>query len=189
LWADRKRKWFYFANYEGVRSKVGNPYNAYSPVTDALPTPDEDSSIVDAENATGCNTNPVPDGCSQLSYNLIQYFPINPGFTADPDDPTIINFNFNSLNRADNLVFKSDYHVNEHHVLTGRFIYANSNQTEEDAIPQGEWLSQAAPARGFLGWTGLEAPNSRLVMGRFGYNRLTRTIAPADANSIRPNMA
>src|ERR1035437_306208 len=114
-----KRKWFYFANYEGVRSKVGNPYDVFAPVTVSLATPgnpggDPDRSIVDAENYAGCNTNPVPDGCSQLSYNLVKYFPNNPGYTASQNDPTIINFNFNNLNHSDNLVFKSDYHLNEH---------------------------------------------------------------------------
>lgn len=183
-----KGKWFYFANYEGVRSKVGNPYNAYSPVTESLaPTDwgfDPDSSIVDAENDTGCNTNPVPDGCSQLSYDLINYFPINHGFTADPDDPTIINFNFNNLNRADNLVFKSDYHVNEHHVLTGRFIYANTNEIEEDAIPlRKEWLSTAAPITQVFGVDWTWTPNSRWVnTARFSYNRFSEVIAPGDAN-------
>ena len=32
-----KGKLFYFANYEGVRSKVGNPFLAFSPVTTHLP--------------------------------------------------------------------------------------------------------------------------------------------------------
>src|SRR5581483_63331 len=47
-----KGKWFYFANYEGVRSKVGNPFDVFAPVTVSLAnTPwgfDPDSSIVDA---------------------------------------------------------------------------------------------------------------------------------------------
>ncbi len=178
-----KRKWFYFANYEGVRSKVGNPYNALSPVTNTLPTPDEDASIVDAENATGCNTDPVPAGCSQLSHDLIKYFPINDG-KADPSNPNIINFNFNNLNRADNLVFKSDYHLNDRHVLTGRFIYANTNEIEEDAVPlRKEWLSHAAPITQVFGVDWTWTPNSRLVnVARFSYNRFDETIAPADAN-------
>jgi hypothetical protein len=97
-----KGKWFYFANYEGVRSKVGNPYNAFSPVTVSLATPgnpngDAFSSIVDAVNARGCVV--TPSNCNQLSLNLIPLFPNNPGFTANPFDPTIINFNFNSTNR------------------------------------------------------------------------------------------
>jgi len=184
-----KGKWFYFANYEGVRDKVGNPYNAFSPVTVSLATPgdpvgDPRSSIVDALNETGCNIVPLPAGCSQLSLNLIKYFPNNPGFTADPFDPTIINFNFNNQNRADNLVFKSDYHPSEHHTFSGRFVYANSNQIEEDAVPlRPEWLSHAAPITQVLGVDWTWTPNSRWVnTARFSYNSFNETIAPLDAN-------
>jgi Carboxypeptidase regulatory-like domain len=184
-----KDKWFYFANYEGVRSKVGNPYDVYAPVTTSLATPgnpegDPYSSIVDAVNDNGCNQTPLPGTCSQLSLNLIKYFPNNPGYTADPTDPTIINFNFNNLNRADNLVFKSDYHPNDHNVFTGRFIYANSNQIEEDAAPlRAEWLSHAAPITQVFGVDWTWTPNSRWVnVARFSYNRFNETIAPGDAN-------
>jgi hypothetical protein len=189
-----KRKWFYFANYEGVRSKVGNPYDVFAPVTVSLATPgnpggDPNSSIVDAlgpisNGGTGCGQVPLPTGCSQLSLNLIKYFPNNPGYTASQDDPTIINFNFNNLNHSDNLVFKSDYHVNEHQVLTGRFIYANATQTEEDAAPLREqWLSHTAPTTQVFGVDWTWTPNSRLVnVARFSYNRFNETIASADAN-------
>jgi hypothetical protein len=121
-----KGKWFYFANYEGVRSKVGNPFIVFTPVTDSLATPDNPlgdptNSIVDAINdpISGCAQ--VPDPCKQLSLDLVRFFPKNPGFTARPDDPTAINYDFNNHTRADNMVFKSDYHFNEHHVLTGRY--------------------------------------------------------------------
>src|SRR5579872_3509443 len=92
-----KGKWFYFANYEGVRSKVGNPYNVYVPVTGHLPAGfDWDDptrlSVADALTSTGCDQVPLPPTCSQLSLNLLKYLPYNPGFTADPVDPTIINF-------------------------------------------------------------------------------------------------
>lgn len=184
-----KKKWFYFANYEGVRSKVGNPYNEYTPVTTSLATPDNPGgypkeSIVDALTSTGCGQVPLPANCSQLSLNLLKYLPNNPGYTADPNDPTVINFNFNSQNRADNLVFKSDYHPNDHHSFSGRFIYANSNQIEEDAIPlRQEWLSQAAPTTQVFGGDWTWTPNSRWVnTARFSYNRFNETIAPLDAN-------
>ncbi|MGA8540901.1 MAG: carboxypeptidase-like regulatory domain-containing protein, partial [Terriglobales bacterium] len=123
-----KGKWFYFANYEGVRSKVGNPFDVDSPVTSSLagridPSFGVDNtqySIVDAEAAAGCNATPSP--CSALSLALVNVFPVNPGLTvpgscvsADNCDPSLINFDFNNVNRADNLVFKSDYHLNEHH--------------------------------------------------------------------------
>jgi hypothetical protein len=183
-----KKKWFYFANYEGVRSKVGNPYNAFAPVTTSLASTswgfDPNSSIVDALTDTGCDQTPLPAACSQLSLNLRKYFPDNPGFTADPDDPTVINFNFDNHNRADNLVFKSDYHLNDHHTFSGRFIYANSNQIEEDAVPlQPYWLSHAAPITQVLGADWTWTPNSRWVnTARFSYNRFNEVIAPVDAN-------
>jgi hypothetical protein len=184
-----KGKWFYFANYEGVRSKVGNPYNAFSPVTTHLPDGfDFDDpvklSIADALTATGCDQVPLPDNCSQLSQTLLQFIPYNPGFTADPVDPTLINFNFNNVNRADNLVFKSDYHPNEHHSFTGRFVYANAEQVEEDAVPlRKEWLSHADPVTQVFGVDWTWTPNSRWVnVARFSYNQFSETIAPVDAH-------
>ena len=182
-------KWFYFANYEGVRSKVGNPYDANAPVTTSLATPDNpegdvESSIVDAMRDTGCDQTPLPEQCSPLSLSLIKYFPNNPGFTARADDPTAINFNFNNQNRSDNLVFKSDYHPTEHHTFSGRYIYANSNQIEEDAVPlRPEWLSHAAPITQVIGGDWTWTPNSRWVnTARFSYNSFYEKIAPLDAN-------
>ncbi len=183
-----KGKWFYFANYEGVRSKVGNPYDVFTPVTTSLAsTPwgfDPQSSIVDALTDTGCNQTPLPATCSPLSLSLIKYFPKNPGFTANPNDPTEINYNFDNRDRADNLVFKSDYHLNEHNTFSGRFIYANSDQTEEDAVPlQPYWLSHTSPVTQVFGgdWTWI--PNSKWVnTARFSYNRFNESIAPLDAN-------
>lgn len=182
-----KGKWFYFANYEGVRSKVGNPYNAFSPVTSHLPEDfdwdyKERLSIADALTYTGCDVS--PEICNPLSMSLLQYIPTNPGFTANPVDPTLINFNFNNINRADNLVFKSDFHPNEHHAFTGRFVYANAQQTEEDAVPlRKEWLSTADPVTQVFGADWTWTPNSRWVnVARFSYNQFSERIAPVDQN-------
>jgi hypothetical protein len=182
-----KGKWFYFANYEGVRSKVGVPEVNNSPVTTSLATPDlpdgdPDSSIVDALHSLGCDT--TPTNCNQLSMNLLKYFPNNPGYTANPNDPTAINFNFNNLNRADNLVFKSDYHLSEHHSLSGRYVYANSAQTEEDGYPWSTaWLSHAAPITQVFGFDWIWTPNSRWSnTARFAYNYFYEKIAPVDSN-------
>jgi len=182
-----KGKWFYFANYEGVRSKVGVPQVNYAPVTVSLATPDNpagdiDNSIVDAMHALGCDT--TPSNCNQLSLNLLKYFPQNPGYTASTSDPTAINFNFNNLNRADNLVFKSDYHLSDHHTISGRYIYANSAQTEEDGSPlASQWLSHAAPITQVLGADWVWTPNSKWSNTvRFSYNSFYEKIAPVDAN-------
>jgi hypothetical protein len=184
-----KGKWFYFANYEGLRSKVGNPFDEFVPVKGHLPEGfDFDDparlSIADALTATGCDQIPLPDNCSPLSMSLLKFIPDNPGFTADPEDPTLFNFNFNNTTRADNLVFKSDYHLNEHHVITGRYIYANTNQTEEDGSPlRPEFLSHAEPITQVLGLDWTWTPNSRWVnTARFSRNSFYEKIAPLDSN-------
>ena len=184
-----KGKWFYFANYEGVRSKVGSPWFTFVPVTTSLATADNPEgdpflSVPDALRSTGCDQQPLPEGCSQLSQNLVKFLPFNPGFTADPDDPSIINFNFNNVNRADNVVFKSDFHANDHHVFTGRYIYANTNQNEMDGIAlRPEWLSHAAPITQVFGLDWTWTPNSRWVnTARFSFNSFWEKIAPLDAN-------
>ena len=55
-----KDKWFIFGNYEGVRHKVGNPFNVDSPVTTSIGDPA--ISLPDAEAAAGC-----PAACSPTS--------------------------------------------------------------------------------------------------------------------------
>ncbi len=188
-----KKKWFYFVNYEGVRDKVGNPYLADSPVTESLvgrvdPStlsyPLEEYSMVDALNATGCGVTPLPGNCSQLSHNLLQYLLPNPGLTASTSDPAAINFDFNNTNREDNIVFKSDFTLNEHHTFSGTYIYSNSNQVEEDAVPiRNNWLSKTKPITQVLGLTYIYTPNSRWVnAARFSFNAFDETITSVDGN-------
>ena len=188
-----KKKWFYFVNYEGVRDKVGNPYLADSPVTQSLvgrvdPStlnfPLEEYSIVDAMNATGCGQSPLPANCSQLSQNLLKYFLPNPGLTANASDPAAINFDFNNTNREDNIVFKSDFVFNEHHTISGRYIYSNSNQVEEDAVPiRSEWLSKTKPITQVFGLDWVWTPNSRWVnTARVSFNSFNEAITSVDGN-------
>lgn len=184
-------KWFYFANYEGVRSKVGNPFEVDTPVTSSLVgrvDPSEidvtEYSLPDAQAAAGCGVTPLPSTCNALSLALTKYFPINPGLTITPDDPALINYNFNNLNRADNLVFKSDYHPNDKNVISARFIYANANEIEEDASPvAAQWLTQAQPITQVFGVDWAWVPNSRWTNDvRFSYNSFYEKIAPVDSN-------
>jgi hypothetical protein len=187
----KKDKWFYFVNYEGVRDKVGNPFVVDSPVTTSLVGRVDPSefdvtrySIVDAEAAAGCGIVPLPSTCNALSLALAnKVFPTNTGLTADPDDPSAINFDFNNINREDNLVFKSDYHPNDRNSISARFLYANSHEIEEDASPVApQWLSEAFPKSQVFGLDWTWTPNSRWVNdARFSYNRFYEKIAPVDA--------
>ncbi len=182
-----KGKWFYFGNYEGVRDKVGNPFAAASPVTVSLataanPAGDPTRSLVDARNAA------LADGftISPLADKLVSegIFLPNPGGTFDPNSPELIDFDFNNVNRADNLVFKTDYHPNATNTISGRFFYANTNQTEEDTIPvRPEWLSRAIVYTTVLGADWTWTPNSQWQnQAIFGYNTFWEKIAPLDSN-------
>lgn len=179
-------KWFYFVNYEGVRDKVGNPFAAASPITVSLATPtnpagDPTRSLVDARNQA------LADGytISPISQNLVDkgIFLPNPGGTVDPNNPELIDFDFNNRNREDNLVFKSDYHLNPENTFSGRFIYANATQTEEDTVPvRPEWLSQALVHTQVFGFDWTWTPTSRFSnQARFSYNQFWEKIDPLDA--------
>ena len=170
-----KDKWFIFGNYEGVRHKVGNPFNVDSPVTTSIGDPA--ISLPDAKVAAGC-----PASCDPTSLQLADLFLSNPGSTVSSADPALINFNFNNVNREDNFVIKSDYHLNAKNIFTGRFFYANSLQTEEDTAPiRPDWLSIADTKVQVMGVNWTWTPNSAWVNeARFGYNHYWQSDNVAD---------
>jgi carboxypeptidase family protein/TonB-dependent receptor-like protein len=211
----KKNKWFYFVNYEGIRDRVGNPGVVDSPVTTSLAsqmggisdptdgTPiSAEYSIPDAisyfdpsnpnyavnlaycqdnfDSSTNCSVNPLSDQLKSL-------FLPNPGFTASQSDPAAINFDFNNKNRGDTLVAKTDYVLNQHHILSARFIYGNTNQTEEDAFPlRPEWLSTTSPITKVFGVNLASTPTSAWSNeARFSFNSFNEAIFPID-HSVNP---
>ncbi len=79
---------------------------------------------------------------------------------------------------------KTDFHPNDHNVISARFIYANTNQIEEDATPvASQWLSQASPITQVFGVDWAWVPNSSWTNDvRFSYNSFNEKIAPVDSN-------
>jgi hypothetical protein len=209
----KKDKWFYFVNYEGIRDKVGNPGVTDSPVTASLadqmggissstdgsplsaqysvpdaidffdPTKNPNYALSQSycqdnyDSSFACATNP-------LSMQLKGLFLDNPGFTMSQSDPAAINFDFVNKNRGDNLVAKTDYVLTKNNVLSARFIYGNTNQTEEDTIPlRPEWLSTTSPITQVFGVSLASAPSvSWSNEVRFSYNSFNESIAPVDQN-------
>ncbi len=199
-----KDKWFYFVNYEGIRDKVGNPGVTDSPVTASLASqmggiansdgspnsalyslPDAIAYFNDPNNVAYCQQNfDSSSACAvnPLSQQLSQLFLPNPGFTMSQTDPAAINFDFTNKNRGDNLVAKTDFALSSRHILSGRFIYANTNQTEEDTIPlRPEWLSTTSPITKVFGVSLASNLSSAWSNeARFSYNSFNEAIGPVD---------
>jgi hypothetical protein len=99
-------------------------------------------------------------------------------------DPAAINFDFVNRNRGDNLVAKTDYVLSPHHVLSGRFIYGNTTQSEEDTIPlRPEWMSTTSPITQVWGVSLASNPTSAWSNEvRFSYNSFNESIFPIDHN-------
>lgn len=173
----KKDRWFYFVNYEGIRDKVGNPVATDSPLTSSIN--DSTYSIPDA--IADCQT---ASDCSPLSLSLSKLFLPNPGYTLSGSDPAAINFDFNNKNRGDNMVAKTDYTLTAHHVLSARFIYSNTDQTEEDTLPlRPEWLSTTSPTTQVFGISLASSFGSAWSNeARFSYNRFNEAIYPVDHN-------
>ena len=182
----KKDKWFYFVNYEGIRDKVGNPGVYDSPVTVSLASraaelpagfAPENFSTVDAIAACGTSCNP-------LSVQLSKLFLPNPGFTLKESDPAAINFNFDNTNRGDNLIAKTDFHLNEKNVFSARYFYGNSDLVEMDTIPlRPQWLSTTSPTTQVFGINWTWTPNSRWVNeARYSFDSFNEGIFPLDHN-------
>jgi hypothetical protein len=201
----KKDKWFYFVNYEGIRDKVGNPGLTDSPVTASLAS--QLGGIANSDGSPNSASYSVPDAiayysipaavsyCQQtypgatcavnpLSVQLANLFLPNPGYTLTQSDPAGINFDFNNKNRGDNLVTKTDYTLNSHNVLSARFIYANTDQTEEDTVPlRSDWLSTTSPTTQVFGVSLASTFGSAWSNElRFSYNRFNEAIFPLDHN-------
>ena len=96
-----------------------------------------------------------------MSLQVAKLFLPNPGFTLKQSDPAAINFDFNNTNRGDNLIFKTDYHLNDRHTFSGRYFYSNSDLVEADEIfLRPEWLSTTKPITQLFGVNWTWTPNS-----------------------------
>ena len=183
-----KDKLFIFGVYEGVRHKVGNAFDASSPVTTSL--------LAQGASSSYALKYSLPDAiaacqaagtCNPLSLKLSELFLPNPGNAAaiaSGDDPTGINLNLNNLNREDNVVIKSDYNINKSHTLSGRWVYGNSAQTEEDGIAlRPEFLSLANTKNTVVGVNWTWTMNSRWInQANLGMSRMWQAINTADHN-------
>jgi len=143
-----KDKLFWFVGYEGEQLSVGDIYVGGAPVSVSLATPgnpigNTGASIVDACNDVGrANVNPlsaqlaglpagscIPQPASSTFENL---FPFNPG--TNPAGPTsFAPFPLPNTTTENNGIVKINYHISEHHALSGSYFIAD--------MPNARWVT------------------------------------------------
>ncbi|MBZ5719094.1 MAG: TonB-dependent receptor [Acidobacteriia bacterium] len=186
-----KDKLFYFGGYEGQRYTVGNTGQIDTYATGSLGG-DPTNSLVDAIAALEAAKIPVSPvslqvgGCTlgpPISCNS-SAFPLNDG--TNPAGPTKIDYGLSNTVSADNAVGKVDYHLNDRHVITGRYFYGNNSGTVADASQlQAQWLTQIHTRAQVAGGSWTYVPSSHWVNEvRFGYNRLYQPTFTSDHNKL-----
>jgi hypothetical protein len=201
----KKDKLFFFLGYEGERYTVGNSFGATVPEAvsqvPATGTADPANSFPDALHALVLGGATVGNGISQLSLTLTGcptplptaastawtnntykctggLYPTNNGTsTAFPQG-------FPSVFGSDNGIAKLDYHINEHHTLSGMFFSSEGIITAEDVTylqPQWRSIQHNKPIVVGANWTWV--PNSRWAnVARFGYIYMNRYSQQVDSN-------
>ena len=208
--AIKKDKLFYFVNYEGQRYSVQSTYQTPAPSTVALAKPNAKYSLVDACNvlnpshlAFGNPSNLVSPLSAQIA-GLNSDCSVKPAnFTPGPSESlfptntaTVANTNvvlgLISHNQMDNGVGKIDYHINDHHTLSGLYFNGRGGGIWNDAGSElgiagssnSPWMSALGPVSIQLaagGWTW--TPSSNWVNElRGGYNRFYQPYLSVDHN-------
>ena len=201
----KKDKLFFFANYEGLRSSLGNALGTSVPETAS--TGSAKNSMVDAIVGlqTFIKNNPgatgtvggaqVPLSVSPLSLTLLGC-PSGTLTTAStctggliqnaPSNTTAYLSTIPNTNKTDNGIAKIDYRISDKHMINGTFYKATYlghgedfpmvNSAWTDDFPESAWLGT-----GNWIWT----VNSRVVNEfRGGYNRLSQSLLPSDLSQL-----
>jgi hypothetical protein len=185
--AIKKDKLFYFVNYEGQRYDVGSTLALNAPTTVGLAPSNKTQSLLDACNALnpshlafGASGNPITPLSAQIA-GLNQDCSIKPpNYTPGANEsffPTnlgaspLIILGMVSTNSQNNGVGKIDYHINDHHSLSGMYFNGRGGGYWNDGAYQvglpgssnSPWMSSLF---GYIqvgsgAWTW--APNSTLV--------------------------
>lgn len=125
-------KLFYFGTYEGQMYTVGNSLPGHVPTTVSVTGGGGNGCVV---LTTGDCTISVPDATADLvaqnsnfkanalsSYLLGFYTPANAPNTAQG---TFVSLNYPNVNSSKNAIGKVDYHISDHHALSGSYFFGN----------------------------------------------------------------
>ena len=175
-----KNKLFYFGSFERQSYSVGNTFPEQVPtsahiVVPGVPGGDPTQSIPDAEAFLANNSIPL----NPLSVKLLPLYGNNNGPSS------AFSNGFPDVIAVDNGVGKIDYHINDHHAISGSFFYGTGNAVGEDNIRTApEFLQQGLLTAEFLTTSWTWTPNSTWVNDlRGGWNRYLRVVGVADGNT------
>jgi hypothetical protein len=165
-------KLFYFGAFEGQMYSVGNSLPGHVPTTASVGDP----SIS------------IPDATAELALNGISVNPLSNyllGFyTPNSSDGTFVSLNYPNVNSSKNLIGKVDYHLNDHHSLSGSYFFGNDTIVGMDffeLLPQFRTKvhSRAQDVSGHWAWT----PSSTWANEfRAGFTHYVLQILPNDLN-------
>jgi len=194
----KKDKLFYFANYEGLRSFVGNALGTSVPATGELATGvDPANSMLDAiaglqalkiqrspvsESLFGC-TGDTPGDVSGVKIPVT----CTGGVIANaPATTNTYNSGFPNTNVSDNGVGKMDYRINDKHSINGMVLVGNYFGNGEDhPVVNSEWQNGDPIRTITVGADWVWTPSSRLVNdARFGYDRVNFALVSDDASKF-----
>jgi hypothetical protein len=187
-----KDKLFYFGAYEGQMYTVGNSLSGSVPTSAPIPTGGGLGCRPAA--TTGDCKHSIADATADLAAKAAaagQTFTVNPlsayllGFyTPNNSQGTGVTLTFPNVNTSKNTLGKVDYHISDHHSLSGSYFFGNDTIIGMDS---NELLSQfrtrvhsrAQAAAGHWAWT----PSSNWANElRGGLTHYTLQIIPSDTN-------
>jgi hypothetical protein len=187
-------KLFYFGAFEARRYTVGNSIQVNAPTSIPIgPVPDPSISIPDA--LADLQSHGIPFSSQSLALvgcpdPAVAPFTSCTGGAYGPNatPSKTINGGFPDNDSSKNALGKVDYHLSDHHSLSGSYFFGNDTIFAEDApelLPQyGTNIhSRAQAAAGHWAWTPSATWSNDL---RVGYTRYLLTIVPANATSPDP---
>jgi len=183
-----KNKLFYFAGFERQTYNVGNAFTANTPTSASVG--DASISIPDATAAlqTYCGTGPTPTPafCSggnfvpnALSQKLL------PLYGSNSTNSNLVALGFPNIVSSYNIVGKVDYHVSDHHAISGSYFFGNGTSTAEDTIiTQPQFRSLGTLRAEFVTTSWTWTPNSTWVNDlRVGWDHHHRVVKTFDNQS------
>jgi len=165
-----KKKLFYFAGFERQSYSVGNSFPEQIPTSASIGDPSQ--SIPDAAAFLASKNIPL----NPLSLKLLPLYGTNTGPSS------AFSNGFPDVISVDNGIGKLDYHINDHHTISGSYFYGTGDAIGEDAVRTQPFFRQTGGLTAeFLTTSWTWTPNSTWVNDlRIGWNRYLRQLAVAD---------